>query len=284
MLPYMPETESNENINLDNLKNCIQIKQRPEKRINIEKIVHQPDLNIDFLYYQKPGSLEGENINEFEIKDKLFKKIKYRYEQYDLIAQKVFKFQINSKKGFISYMRFNNYTYNIGYNEYPTRYEEISETTINYSFIHKPKDSNESILSKQDLNTNDDSDSININLSRPKTESVENKDKNKLLMRANLSKGNKALLQNPNTPKTDKDNEENININQQLIINDESKDNGNEEIDILAQFRENQKRLEKNEIVEYKNENNTNKSKINALRSSTLTEGILEEDYNESNE
>ena len=289
MLPYMPETESNENINLDNLKNCIQIKQRPEKRINIEKIVHQPDLNIDFLYYQKPGSLEGENINEFEIKDKLFKKIKYRYEQYDLIAQKVFKFQINSKKGFISYMRFNNYTYNIGYNEYPTRYEEISETTINYSFIPKPKDSNgssyqELILSKQDLNTNDDSDSININLSRPKTESIENKDKNKLLMRANLSKGNKALLQNPNTPKTDKDNEENININQHLRINDESKDNGNEEIDILAQFRENQKRLEKNEIVEYKNENNTNKSKINALRRSTLTEGILEEDYNESNE
>ena len=44
----------------------------------MKKIVHQPDLNIDFLYCKNPGSLEGENINEFEINYELFKKIKYR--------------------------------------------------------------------------------------------------------------------------------------------------------------------------------------------------------------
>ena len=297
MLPYMPEIAPNENINLVAIKNFIKKRQRPEKDINIEKIVHQPDLNIDFLYCPNPGSFEGENINELEIKDELFKKIKYRYEQYDLIAQKVFKFQINPKKGFISYMRFNNYTYNIGYNEYPTRYEEISDSTINYSIIPKPIDSNESldvidinrnsyqelILSNKDLIINDDSESIIINLNQTKTESIENKDKKKLLVRANLSKGNKANLKKPNTPKID-NNEENININQQLRINDELKDNENEEIDFLAQFKENQKRPEKNEIVEYNNENNIKKSKLNALRSSTLTEGILDEDYNEGNE
>ena len=77
MLPYMPEIASNENINLNDLKKFID-KKKTRKKINIEKIVYQPDLNIDFLYCKNPGSLEGENINEFEIKDELFKKIKYR--------------------------------------------------------------------------------------------------------------------------------------------------------------------------------------------------------------
>ena len=300
MLPYMKVIDSNENQNLENLHSFIVTRNKPEKDINIEKIVQQPDLNVDILYCINRNSLKGQNINENDIKDKLFNnQIKYRYEHYDLITQKIFKFQIHPKKGFISYMSFNNYTDNIGYNEYPTQYKEIPDYTINYSILPKIMESNDSLdivdikqesspeliqAKKDNLIINNDSDSININLNRLNTENLENKEKrNNLLMRANLSKKNKVLPKKPNT-KTDKENDEVININQELGINNEIKNNESGEIDLLTQFRENQKRLEKYEIVDYKTETIPNAQKVNSLRKSTLKEGILDEDNNENNE
>ena len=303
MIPYMKKIDSHENQNLEKLNSFIVTRKKPEKDINIEKIVHQPDLNIDFLYCNNRYSLEGQNINEIDIKDKIFKnKIKYRYEEYDLVAQKIFKFQINPKKGFISYMSFNNYTDNIGYNEYPTQYKEVPDYTINYSILPKIMESNDSldkvdikqesspelILEKKDLIINDDSDSINVNLNRFNTENLENKEskekRNALLVRANLSKKNKVLPKKPNNSKIDKVNEEVININKELGINNELKNNENEEFDLLAQFRENKKNLEKNEIIDYKTENINDIPKVKYLRKSTLKEGILDEDNNENNE
>ena len=42
--------------------------------------------------------------------------------------------------------------------------------------------------------------------------------------------------------------------------------------------------MEKNEIVDYKSEIISDKSKVNFLRRSTLNEGILDEENNENNE
>ena len=305
MLPYLKQIDLNENQNLAKLNSFIVTRYEPEKDINIEKIVHQPDLNIDFLYCKNKDSLEGQNINEIDIKDKLFNnRIKYRYEQHDLVTQKIFKFQINPKKGFISYMSFNNYTDNIGYNEYPTQYKEIPDYTINYSILPKIMESKDSIdivdikqesspeliLSNNDLIINNDSDNININLNKLNTDNLENKEnkekRNNLLMRANLSQKNKVLPKKPNSVMTgkDKENEEVININQELGTNNLSKYNENGEIDLLFQFRENKKILEKNEIIEYETKNTNNIPKVKSLRKSTLKEGILDEDNNENNE
>ena len=199
-------------------------------------------------------------------------------------------------------MSFNNYTDNIGYNEYPTQYKEVPDYTINYSILPKIMESNDSldkvdikqesspelILEKKDLIINDDSDSINVNLNRFNTENLENKEskekRNALLVRANLSKKNKVLPKKPNNSKIDKVNEEVININKELGINNELKNNENEEFDLLAQFRENKKNLEKNEIIDYKTENINDIPKVKYLRKSTLKEGILDEDNNENNE
>ena len=63
-----------------------------------------------------------------------------------------------------------------------------------------------------------------------------------------------------------------------------SPNNENEEFDLLAQFRENKKNLEKNEIIDYKTENINDIPKVKYLRKSTLKEGILDEDNNENNE
>ena len=52
----------------------------------------------------------------------------------------------------------------------------------------------------------------------------------------------------------------------------------------MAQFRENKKNLEKNEIIDYKTENINDIPKVKYLRKSTLKEGILDEDNNENNE
>lgn len=300
MLPYSGDITSKEKQNLENLKKFINTKYKPEKDINIEKIVHNNELNIDFLFCKNRDSLEGQNINEIEIKNELFNQIKSKYEQYDLIEQKIFKFQINPNKGFISYMRFNDYSENIGYNEYPSQYKEIPDITINYSASPKiissnnsldivdikPNSCQELIQTKLVSINNDDSNDINKNLNRLKTENLENKEKKNLLIRSKFSKENKGLLKKPANPKIDKENEENININNELLINNESKENENEneEIDILAQFKENQKKMEKNEIVDYKSEIISDKSKVNFLRRSTLNEGILDEENNENNE
>ena len=300
MLPYSGDITSKEKQNLENLKKFINTKYKPEKDINIEKMVHNNELNIDFLFCKNRDSLEGQNINEIEIKNELFNQIKSKYEQYDLIEQKIFKFQINPNKGFISYMRFNDYSENIGYNEYPSQYKEIPDITINYSASPKIISSNDSlnivdikpnscqelIQTKLVSINNDDSNDINKNLNRLKTENLENKEKKNLLIRSKFSKENKGFLKKPTNPKIDKENEENININNELLINNESKENENEneEIDILAQFKENQKKMEKNEIVDYKSEIISDKSKVNFLRRSTLNEGILDEENNENNE
>ena len=152
----------------------------------------------------------------------------------------------------------------------------------------KQESSPELILEKKDLIINDDSDSININLNRFNTENLENKEskekRNALLVRANLSKKNKVLPKKPNNSKIEKENEEVININKELGINNELKNNENEEFDLLAQFRENKKNLDKNEIIDYKTENINDIPKVKYLRKSTLKEGILDEDNNENNE
>ena len=155
MLPYSSELPNEKELNLEHLKDFIDNRYKPDQEINIEKIVKNKDSNLDFLICSNRDSLQGQNINEEEIKNDLFNKNKIRYEKYDLNIQKIFRFHISDISGLVSYLSFNNYMENIGYNEYPTQFKEapeISLSNLNEQEIPKKnityRDSNDIRLSK----------------------------------------------------------------------------------------------------------------------------------------
>ena len=300
MLPYSSELQTENETFSDNLKDSIEEKYKPGENINIENIVKNKDLNLDILVFSKDSEL-GQGINSEEIKNEIFHKNKNRYEQYDLFIQKIFRFHISDKKGMTSYLGFNNFSENIGYNEYPTQFKEVPEISINYTKESDnekknaiSKDSNDlSLLSQkkhtqilEDLNSgsiiNNDSAPINKNFMKLNTQIYQsNKNKMNLLMRSNQMKNNKKSDLNLNAAKSD-----NI-INKEEKNNKENEDNEEkeEDEDILSKFRETQKKEEIDEMDQFnfgglKNNKLSNKMKL--FRKSTLRAGMLGEDNNEN--
>ena len=303
MLPYANELHPENDLNLEYLKKFIDIRYKADKEINIENIVKNKDLDLDFLICSNRDSLQGKNINAEEIKNDLFNKDKLRYEKYDLIIQKIFKFHISDKKGMISYLSLNNYSENIAYNEYPTQFKEIPDITINYinssnktqkNIIYK--DSNDVRMSMKkksplvlenkssNYSPNKTSNYVNKNLSKLSTFNFGNKTDMNLLMKARLDKAkkNKLNLEKP-------ENEEIMKINKEIEGNNIIRENEEEEedVDVLSQFKENQKKDEKTEMDKLNNGNKVNnvlKMSSNTFRKSTLREGILREEIYENNE
>ena len=289
MLPYTNEVQNDDNLNLENLKKFIDTKYIPEKDINIEKIVKNPNLNFDILFCSNRDSLQGQNINEEEIKNDLFIKNKNRYEKYDLVIQKIFRLHISDKNGMISYMSFNNYSENIGFNEYPTQFKEIPE--INLDNINEPKsllykDTNDINITKNTSNIllNDDKFSesspnlINKNYNKFKTTNLDyKKDKKSALMKPRLQRAKKLNFKEIEEDNINK--EENKKINEETKVEGEIKENEEEDVDVLSQFKENQKNIIQNELEEYDLKNITQKNnlfaQIKVLRKSTLRNGIL---------
>ena len=289
MLPYTNEVQNDDNLNLENLKKFIDTKYIPEKDINIEKIVKNPNLNFDILFCSNRDSLQGQNINEEEIKNDLFIKNKNRYEKYDLVIQKIFRLHISDKNGMISYMSFNNYSENIGFNEYPTQFKEIPE--INLDNINEPKsllykDTNDINITKNTSNIllNDDKFSesspnlINKNYNKFKTTNLDyKKDKKSALMKPRLQRTKRLNYREIEEDNINK--EENKKINEETKVEGEIKENEEEDVDVLSQFKENQKNIIQNELEEYDLKNITQKNnlfaQIKVLRKSTLRNGIL---------
>ena len=289
MLPYTNEVQNDDNLNLENLKKFIDTKYIPEKDINIEKIVKNPNLNFDILFCSNRDSLQGQSINEEEIKNDLFIKNKNRYEKYDLVIQKIFRLHISDKNGMISYMSFNNYSENIGFNEYPTQFKEIPE--INLDNINEPKsllykDTNDINITKNTSNIllNDDKFSesspnlINKNYNKFKTTNLDyKKDKKSALMKPRLQRTKRLNYREIEEDNINK--EENKKINEETKVEGEIKENEEEEVDVLSQFKENQKNIIQNELEEYDLKNITQKNnlfaQIKVLRKSTLRNGIL---------
>ena len=296
MLPYSSELQSQNEAISDNLKALIEERHKPEENINIENMVKNKDMKLDFLLFNK-DSLEGQSIDNEEIKNEIFNKNKNRYEMYDLFIQKIFRFHFSDKKGMTSYLSFNNYSENIGYNEYPTQFKEVPDTIINYSNqsdITKKndisKDSNDLSLSSENKhsqilgNVKNESGLINKNFMKLNTENYQmNKYKINQLMRPHLII-NKNIDNNSDVPNNNdiinKEGENNKN-------NDENKENENneEDIDLLSKFKEIQKKEEKDKsdksnLNDYKNNQLSNNLNY---RKSTLKAGILGEDNNENN-
>ena len=196
-----------------------------------------------------------------------------------------------------SYLSFNNYSENIGYNEYPTQFKEVPDTIINYSNqsdITKKndisKDSNDLSLSSENKhsqilgNVKNEYGLINKNFMKLNTENYQmNKYKINQLMRPHLII-NKNIDNNSDVPNNNdiinKEGENNKN-------NDENKENENneEDIDLLSKFKEIQKKEEKDKsdksnLNDYKNNQLSNNLNY---RKSTLKAGILGEDINENN-
>ena len=313
MLPYANDaSQISSDFNPENLKNFINIKFQPEKDVNIEKIVNNKNIDIDFLICTDRDSLLGKDIIEEETKNNLFEKIKYKYESYDLSIQKIYKFEIKNKEGMISYLNFDNYTENIGYNEYPIMYKETEEIELGESIINWFKarnDSNEininknkitksiSLLDSYNINNPEDllinkkaelNHSLNKNFNKLKTVNFEkNKGNLNPLSKQRLMKANRgALLKKPLKDKNEEENNDTIeDISEQKEIK-EGEEQG--EIDVLAKFKEEQKKLENSSenMLEYgyeKNRKSKLQVKYNAFRRSTLKDGILgdNQDINE---
>ena len=301
MLPYANDSNQiNNDLNLENLKKFVDIKYKPEKDINIEKILKNKNINIDFLICTDRDSLLGKNIEE-DIKNNLFEKRKYKYEKYDLCIQKIFKFEINTKQGMISYLSFSNYSENIAYNEYPTLYKEIEEIDLGLNIISWFKSQNnendESNINKNKINKSislldsynnkniiDNENNLNAfnhplnkNFSKLKTSNLENKGSINPLMRPRLMKATRgALLKRPKKDQNEEENNDDINDNND---NKEIKENEEEEeIDVLAKFKETQRNLEKEAKLDSgfeKRRKSNLQVKYKAFRRSTLKDGFL---------
>ena len=302
MLPYSSELPNEKELNLEHLKDFIDNRYKPDQEINIEKIVKNKDSNLDFLICSNRDSLQGQNIKEEEIKNDLFNKNKIRYEKYDLNIQKIFRFHISDISGLVSYLSFNNYMENIGYNEYPTQFKEapeISLSNLNEQEIPKKnityRDSNDIRLSKgkHSMLILDDKNSepppikgssfFIKNLTKLNTVNFQTqKDKKSLLMRPKLARARKRDFQaeNPNSEDIKK-------INKEIEENNEIKENEDEEedVDVLSKFKQSQKKEENEDIGKLSLEQNKKNKlpiKFKGLRRSTLRDGILGEDNNEN--
>lgn len=265
MLPYCYETCNylNENQS-EKLKKSIIYKSKRDVDVDIERIIAHNDLTANIIFYGNVKAL-GKNINQEEIKNNVFTIIENSYDEDDLVIQNVFEFYLSDKTGMISYLEFNNFSDNIGYNEYPDKfeiipsYERLSLTSL-YSRTNTKM--SESIVSTNSLISNKNSIKKSVNFSDGNSTS-------KALTNSNskLNKSGKGILKR--SKKFDK-------------TSFEIK-NKKEDFDFLSKFKESQKKIE-NDLKRGKDKSVNNNNNINVLRKSTLKSGILFENENDKND
>jgi len=266
MLPYCYETCNylNENQS-EKLKKSIIYKNKRDVDVDIERIIAQNDLTANIIFYGNVKAL-GKNINQEEIKNNVFTNIENSYDANNLVIQNIFQFCLNDKSGMISYLEFNTFTDNIGYNEYPDKFEIIPFYDKDYlSSIYSRTNTkmSESILSSNSLISIKNS----INSKRTVNFIDGNRMSKVLTNSIKINKSGKGILKR--SKKFDK-------------TTFEIK-NKKEDFDFISKFKESQKKIE-NDLKREKDKSDNNNNNINVLRKSTLKSGILFENKDDQND
>jgi len=193
----------------------------------------------------------------------------------DLAIQKIFQFYISDKTGMISYLGFNSFSDNIGYNEFPDKFEEIkiSENDASSFFSSRSNTKmSETMEIMSSFSSSSSSTILNssINKSFLTKKSVNFKesytsDKDSLNSKNKLNNGIKSILKN----------------SKKIATTSVEISNKNEEIDFLAKFKESAKKIE-NGLKKDNKDKSENPSGF--LRNSTLKSGILHDEKINDNE
>ena len=272
MLPYCYESSSIFNdTQAEKIKKNVITKNKKDIDIDIQKIVKNNDLDVSIIFYGNAGAL-GEKIDQEEIKNNIFTNLKNQYLMNDLVEQKVYQLYISDKTGMISYMGFHTFSDNIGYNEYPVKFETIElPETSRFSLFSILSNTNFSQNLKSSVSSNitliDNGSKFNSlilpNKNSPKSKSV-NFEEKKVKVTSTFSNKQKLMKGSGILKSSNK----NLPITTNVEINLK-----NEDIDFLSKFKESKVKIE-NGLNEDKN-NNKNKSTNTELRKSTLKNGIL---------
>ena len=273
MLPYCYETCNylNENQS-EKLKKAIIYKSKRDVDIDIERIITQSDLTANIIFYGKVKAL-GKNINQEEIKNNVFTNIESAYDSDDLVIQNVFQFYLSDKTGMISYLEFNTFSDNIGYNEYPDKFEAVSiceKDILSLSSLYSRTNTkmSESLLSTSSLISNKSSiNSKNKDLITNKKTVNFSVGNNISKVPSKFNRSGKGILKH--SKKLDK-------------TTFEIK-NKKEDFDFISKFKEGLKKTE-NDLKRAKDKSDNNNNNINVLRKSTLKSGILFENKNDKND
>ena len=282
MLPYTYESCNILNDNQsERIKKAVIKKYKKEQDIDIEKIVKNTDLNVSIIFYGKVKAF-GKKLDQEEIKNNVFTSIKTKYSLNDLVEQKIFQFQINNKIGMISYMGFNSFSENIGYNEYPVQFEEI-QIPDESLFMSVRSNINHSIsYGNICLDSSIPYSNMSINDKKISFNPVNNNNKLQKIKSVNFA--DKPLQGSSNAKKLTKGGGILKKSSKNVIINtDVEISNKIEDIDFLSKFKESQKKIENALKGENKVENKDKADNKSLLRKSTLKNGILFENKKESN-
>ena len=275
MLPYSYESCNFVNDDKsDKIKKAIITKNKRDIDVDIEKIITNPDIHANIIFYGNVEAL-GENITHEKIKNEVFSFVKDKYKMNDLVIQKIFQFYISDKTGMISYLGFKTFSDNIGYNEYPDKFEEIKITENDASSFLSSR-SNTKMSETMELISSFSSSSsssiimnTSINKSFLKKKSVNfkenNNDRDSLNSKNKINNGVKGILKN----------------SKKIATTSVEISNKNEEIDFLAKFKESVKKIE-NDLKKDKQDKSGNANGV--LRNSTLKSGILSDEKNNENE
>ena len=275
MLPYSYESCNFVNDDKsDKIKKAIITKNKRDIDVDIEKIITNPDIHANIIFYGKVEAL-GENITHEKIKNEVFSFVKDKYKMNDLVIQKIFQFYISDKTGMVSYLGFKTFSDNIGFNEYPDKFEEIKITENDapsfFSFRSNTKMSETMELVSSFSSTSSSSIIMNtsINKSFLKKKSVNfkenNNDSDSLNSKNKINNGVKGILKN----------------SKKIATTSVEISNKKEEIDFLAKFKESVKKIEN----DLKKDNKDKSGNINGfLRNSTLKSGILSDEKNNVSE
>jgi hypothetical protein len=275
MLPYSYESCNFVNDDKsDKIKKAIITKDKRDEDVDIEKIINNPDIHANIIFY---GNVEvlGENITHEKIKNEVFSFVKDRYKMNDLVIQKIFQFYISDKTGMISYLGFKTFSDNIGYNEFPDKFEEIKVNENDTSSVFSSRLGTRMSETMELISSISSSSSSSIimntstNKSFLKKKSVNfkenNSNKDSLTSKNKINNGVKGILKNSKKFSTTS-----VEIS-----------NKNEDIDFLTKFKESMKKIE-NDIKKDNKDKTENANGL--LRNSTLKSGILSDGKNNDSE
>ena len=303
MLPYCYKSSNTiDDIQSKEIKQNVTIRTKITQDNELETISKNEDLNVDIDFYGNKDSLNlGDKNEKEEINKNIFTSTKKKYLMNDLVVQKIYQIYFSDRTGMVSYMGFETFSKNIGYNEYPVKFEEPIKTPQihNLSSTVLSESNNSKDLDFFQLNSVSSS-SVNIidqtNIPRfsglykekdtlPKIKSME------IIGLTEMNSSSSSEINNSMTkgvifkpsqkipfPPQNQSTKDIINNNSSEFTDDNSNNNTtqntgeNTDIDFLSVFKETMKNIEH----EWKEENNiTNNSKKNYLRKSTLRNGLL---------
>ena len=279
MLPYSYESCNFVNDDKsEKIKKAIITKNKRDIDVDIEKIINNPDIHANIIFYGNVEAL-GENITHEKIKNEVFSFVKDKYQMNDLVIQKIFQFYISDKTGMTSYLGFKTFSDNIGYNEYPDKFEEIKATENDASSFFSSRANTNMSETMEVISSFSSSSSSNIILNTSMNKSFLKKKS----VNFKESTGGRDSLASKN--KINNNGIKGILKNSKKIATTSVEiSNKNEEIDFLTKFKESVKKIENGLKKENKDNKDKSENANGFLRSSTLKNGILYDGKNNESE